>query len=403
MNPEVAIEVNPHGITGENRAWGAGLDHARFLKSTEVFWTEEENEPGYLDDGRLISKIRSYKLARAFDNILLTYITQNPVAMAECLAFNQTLGFAGDDPLPAGMLQYISFYRKNREFYIGAKDAATVAVLRSYPSIAYHNAQAQLSAILVEQALIQSRIPFDLIFDQHVANLFKYKVLVLPDSECLSDQQLSFIHQFVENGGGLLATGEAGLYDEWRRVRVRPGLQGLVDSQPHAEAYQERVEGAASAPSLPVRKEFGKGRVVYFPSLQYDGPMPEMEPYFSISNRFWKRPKNWPELADAIQWAAKGNMPVEISGPSFLVANLVAQPDRQRMMLHLVNYNARNTPSIKSIDVKCQLPPDKKAKEVRLITPDSANPEILKMVAGSLAVTFTVPEIKTYAVLVLSW
>ena len=124
MNPEVAIEVNPHGITGENRAWGAGLDHARFLKSTEVFWTEEENEPGYLPDGRLISKIRSYKLARAFDNILLTYIANNPVAMAECLAFNQTLGFVGDDPLPAEMLHYVAFYRKYREFFTGTKDAA---------------------------------------------------------------------------------------------------------------------------------------------------------------------------------------------------------------------------------------------------------------------------------------
>ncbi|HVN80242.1 MAG TPA: beta-galactosidase trimerization domain-containing protein, partial [Terriglobia bacterium] len=403
MNPEVAIEVNPHGITGENRAWVAGLDHARFLKSTEVFWTEEENEPGYLPDGRLISKIRSYKLARAFDNILLAYITHNPVAMAECLAFDQTLGFVGEDPLPATMLQYISFYRKNREFYIGAKDAATVAVLRSYPSIAYHNAQAQLSAVLVEQALIQDRIPFDLIFDEHLANLSRYKVVILPGSECLSDQQLAAIRHFVENGGGLLATGEVGLYDEWRRVRVRRGLEGLVDSQPRAEAYQERVETAASAPSLPVRKEFGKGRVVYFPSVQYDGPLPEVEPYFSISNRFWKRPKNAPEISQAIHWANQGRLPVEISGPAFLVANLVTQPDKQRMMLHLVNYNARNMPSIRSVDVNCQLPQGRTVKEVKLIAPDSSNPEILKMTVNAVSVAFTVPEVKTYAVAVVSW
>ena len=43
LNPEVVIEVNPHGITGGNRAWEAGLDHARFLPLTEVFWTEEPN------------------------------------------------------------------------------------------------------------------------------------------------------------------------------------------------------------------------------------------------------------------------------------------------------------------------------------------------------------------------
>ncbi|HKS97313.1 MAG TPA: hypothetical protein VJV74_14420, partial [Terriglobia bacterium] len=159
LNPEVAIEINPHGITGGNRAWEAGIDHARLLKWTEVFWTEEDNPPGYLPDGRLVSKIRSYKLARAFDNVLLTYIADNPVAMAECLAFNQTIGYAGEDPIPPAMLKYLSFYRERRDLFLGTRDVSTVAVLRSYPSITYHNAQAQLSAILVEQALIQSRVP----------------------------------------------------------------------------------------------------------------------------------------------------------------------------------------------------------------------------------------------------
>ena len=98
LNPEVAVEVNPHGITGGNRAWQAGLDHARFLKYTEVFWTEERNLPAVHPDGRIISTIRSYKLARAFNNILFTYTLPDQAAMAECLAFNQTIGSAGRRP-----------------------------------------------------------------------------------------------------------------------------------------------------------------------------------------------------------------------------------------------------------------------------------------------------------------
>ena len=90
LNPEVAIEINPHGITGGNRAWEAAIDHPRLLTSTDVFWTEEPNPAQYLPDGRLVSKIRSYKLARAFKNILLAYIADSEVAMAEGLAFNQT-------------------------------------------------------------------------------------------------------------------------------------------------------------------------------------------------------------------------------------------------------------------------------------------------------------------------
>jgi len=62
LNPEVAIEVNPHGITGENRAWEAGLTTPSFLKWTDSLWTEEPNVPRLESDGRLVSRIRSYKL-----------------------------------------------------------------------------------------------------------------------------------------------------------------------------------------------------------------------------------------------------------------------------------------------------------------------------------------------------
>ena len=97
LNPEVAVEVNPNGLTGENRAWVAGLDHTQFLKWTDAFWTEEENVPGFEPDGRLVSRIRSFKLARAFGNILLSNPQGSPVALAENLAFSQTIGFIGSE------------------------------------------------------------------------------------------------------------------------------------------------------------------------------------------------------------------------------------------------------------------------------------------------------------------
>jgi hypothetical protein len=403
LNPEVVIEVNPHGITGGNRAWTAGLDHARFLKWTEVFWTEEESRPGYLADGRLLSKIRSYKLARAFRNILLTYIAGDPVAMAECLAFNQTIGFAGSDPLGSEMLKYISFYHRNRELFVGARDAANVALLRSYPSITYHHARAQLSAILAEQALIQARIPFDLVFDEHLNDLSKYRVLILPDSECLSDGQLAAIRSFVEKGGGLLAIGQSGLYDEWRRLRVRAGLAGLADGQVRARAYEETVQ-RTQITGAPVRKELGQGRTVYLPGLRFDGPLPERENYFSISARYWKLPRNWQELADSVRWLARNELPATVSGPVYLVSNLVSQPEKRRLMVHLVNYGRRTTPSIKAVQVRCRLPQGEQVRAVRVISPDSDDgPQLTNILSGGAEAAFTVPEVKVYSIAVVSW
>ena len=161
VNPEVAIEINCGGITGDNTPWTRGTDPFRLLNLTQVFWDEADQTPTYLPDGSLTTTIRTYKVARAYQNVALTN-TVSETAIAECLAFNQTIGFAGVDPLSPAMLKYIAFYRKQRELFVGTRDVATAAVLRSYPSITYHHSGAGLCAILAEQALIQARLPFTL-------------------------------------------------------------------------------------------------------------------------------------------------------------------------------------------------------------------------------------------------
>jgi glycosyl hydrolase family 42 (putative beta-galactosidase) len=397
MNPEVVIEVNPHGITGGNRAWEAGLDHARFLNYTEVFWTEEGNKPAYRSDGRLTSTIRSYKLARAFRNVLFNYISGDAASMAEGLSFNQTIGFVGSDPIPPEMLKYIAFYRRHRDLYVGAQDSGTVALLRSYPSITYNQPRVQLGTILMEQALIQARIPFDLVFDQHLKDLSKYRVLILPETECLSDEQLAQVRRFVENGGGLIATGQAGMYDEWRRVRVKPGLEGLIDVRAEAVGYQESVEQTEIS-GAGTRKEVAKGRVVYFPAVQYDGPVPEHADYFEIGSRFWKLPKNWMEITESVRWAARNEIPATITGPLYLVANVVDQPEKRRRMIHLVNYNSGKVPEIAGVRVTCRLPDGAVPKEVTLYSPDLNAPRTLPP-----ANTIAVPPVKVYSVVAVSW
>ena len=62
------------------------------------------------------------------------------LVMAENLAFNQTIGLAGSDPLPTSVRRYIDFYRRHRGLYVGAENAAGVAELRSYRSTTYNYA-----------------------------------------------------------------------------------------------------------------------------------------------------------------------------------------------------------------------------------------------------------------------
>lgn len=404
LNPEVVIEINFGGVVGQNSPWTRGTNHSQLLKYTQAFWDESDRRSEYLPGGGLITAIRTYKMARASQNVALAYISGSEVRMGESLAFNQTIGFAGENPLSPEMVKYISFYRKNRDLYIGTKDVATVAVLRSYPSITYHNSRAGLSAILVEQALIQAKVPFHLIFDEDLHHLSPdtCKTLILPNSECISDEQLTLIRRYVEAGGGLVATEQAGLYDQWHRLRVKPGLLGLVDNQAAAAPYQEEVTNVPVVAGVPTRKECGRGRVVYVPAIEFDGPLPKAEPYFIIGPQFWKRPKNSKELVDAVFWATRGNIPMQVSGPEFLAANLVEQPRKRQRLIHLVNYNSKQVPSIKNIEVNCATSDGKPARVIRLYSADLDSYNTLNFrMQGSNAV-FTVPSLNAYCMIAVS-
>lgn len=397
---DVVVEINWGGVTGDNSPWTRGTDPSRLLKLTQVFWDEVDQPPEYRPDGNLITSIRTYKAARTYRNIVLTNISGSEAAIAESLAFNQTIGFAGVDPLSPAMLKYIAFYRSKRDLYVGTTDVASIAVLRSYPSITYHNSGAGLSALLVEQALIHSRMPFHLIFDEHLSRLSPAlcKVLILPDSECLSDEQIAAIRAYVEAGGGLVATGRTGLYDAWRRERVTPGLKGLVDWQVAAE------NGDAPVPrdSL-LRKDFGAGRVAYIPHLEFDGPRPASQPYFVLGPQFWKRPKNSKQLLDSVDWAARGQVALRVTGPDFLGANLVEQQDKRRRLVHLVNYNAGKVPSIENIEVRCAVPEGHPASAVSLHWAGADASERLNFRMEGAEAVWTVPRIRAYGVVTVDW
>lgn len=404
LNPNVVVEINPDGISGQNLSWIIAVDHARLFKHTQAFWSEARDQPEYFPDNRMVSTIRTYKLARTYQNVAFTYTATSESAIGECLAFNQTIGFAGESPLSPEMLKYISFYRKRRDCYVGTRDVAPVAVLRSYPSITYHNSAAGLSAILVEQTLIQSRIPFQLIFDEHLATLSssEYGVLVLPNSECLADDQIATIRRFVETGGGLVVTEQAGLYDEWRRLRATPGLRGLVDRQAPGVAYEERTEAAGSGSGVTSQKELGRGRVFYIPSLRFDGPMPPSEPYFSLGKAFWKRPANWRELLDGVAWTSRDDLPLQVSGPDYLVANLVEQAESGRRFVHLVNFNFKNIPSIENIEIRCAAPQGKTVRAVKMYSPESETGRDLFFQIKDGSVFFTAPALRAYCMIEVS-
>ena len=83
------------------------------------------------------------------------------------------------------------------------------------------------------QALIESRIPFEMVHDRLLDRLFEngqlgqFKTLILPNIAALSDSQCRQLREYVAQGGNLIATYETSLYDEWGARRKEFGLADL--------------------------------------------------------------------------------------------------------------------------------------------------------------------------------
>lgn len=76
------------------------------------------------------------------------------------------------------------------------------------------------------QALIESRIPFDMIDSHYIdqEHLGNYRAVILPNIAVLSDKAIQALKDYVQGGGALLATYETSLYDEKGNRRPDFGL-----------------------------------------------------------------------------------------------------------------------------------------------------------------------------------
>jgi hypothetical protein len=240
------------------------------------------------------------------------------------------------------------------------------------------------------QALIEARIPFEMVHDRLLrprwSHFAEFKTLILPNIAALSDEQCRHLREFVEEGGGIVATYETSLYDEWgarrkdfsladlfgvsfkskvegpmrnaylrlendRAGKRHPLLDGLADASriihgtsrlevtPHHAFPYPPLTLIPSYPDLPMEmvypravrtkvpevylNQVGDGRVVYFP--------------WDIDRVFWEvlAVEHGRLLGNAVRWATDEAQPVEVKGPGVLDVTVWRQ--QQSMTVHLVN------------------------------------------------------------------
>jgi len=351
LRSDVLVECNPGGVGTRIRP---PRDHGRLLQGGEAFW--DEGRASGFDNGRLRSRIRTYKVARCMGNMAFCYTT-TPLEMAESMAFNRdclgavcwfeygeiTKRPGSTEPLSADLDPFIRFFHQRRGLLRGADVVADVAVLRSFPSQVFADARHARLTAQVEDALIAGRVAFQIIHDHQLARLERYRALVLAGCVALSDGQIEKIKAYAESGGRLCIIGPVATHDEWMRLRSRPPLDDLPDSRAVRIAEDE-------------------------------------------------------DPIDGIRRACEGELSLTVDGRAGLCSELTEQEGRR--LVHLVNY--RSDGPLENVAVRLRLPPGKRAGAVTLVDPQRQAELELPFTQQAGVVAFRVPKIDVYGIAVVA-
>ncbi len=329
--------------------------------------------------------------------------------------------------------EIFDWHYANEKYFKDVRPVARVGLVYSQQSAWFYGGEEARQkidepALGVYQALIEARIPFEMVNDRclDAEHLAPFRTLILPNIAALSDAQCASLRGFVEQGGGLVASYETSLYDEWGVRRkdfglaqlfgasyagkvqenllnsylnlekdsatnaYHPLLNGLEDSGRIINAVNQvdvtsaggegftplRIE--PSYPDLPMESVFtrpggaqkpgvylqqvGKGRVVYFPG--------------DIDRTFWQvlSTDHGKLLRNAVEWATNEAAPVTVVGKGIL--DIAVWEHKDFMTVHLVNLTnpmmlkgpVREIIPISRQSVSLRVPAGRRAGRVHLLT-----------------------------------
>ncbi len=329
LNPQISIESNPTGIMGESSQYLRGVDHARILPHCDFFWDESPNPFGVLENGAICTHIRSMKMGEPSGSRAFSYGSAD-LRMAEGLAFNRgCLGMAAGmhgDTLHIENPHFQDYARllyAKPDVFCAARSMAQIAVYRNFPSFAYNTVEPVLQAILAEETLLEYHIPFDIILtldDLH------HRLLLLPGTESLAQEEIDRITAFVQQGGTLVITGETGNYDNWRRARP-------------TNPFDTLLAGANEA-------AIGQGMLIRVPALELPDAAPSLADrevwdgyYQVIDARYWLLPRNAEALVEALRRDDFSALcPVTVHAPRTTFVEPRIAADGQAVYIHVINY-----------------------------------------------------------------
>jgi hypothetical protein len=393
LNPNVAVLMNIKGLYSFNRYWANAIYHPLYAGHIDIMSFDIGGYEARIDPNTsaLVSQIRSYKVARRLKASCEESLRDDLWAAIHMGFGYETpvSGYAGAPYISYATTAMGEFYREYLpRYYTGTEEVADVAVLRNWPSMAYSINAAHVPATLMEQVLIQHKIPFDILFDEDLTNLNHYQAIILAGQECVGNAQADLLLSYVRNGGTLVIAGNTGQYNGWRERRHKN-------------------------PFLPARAE-GKGRIVYIPEIvradsrsartQAGDQNPEPGATLQRTPRMtpsqWVLPKNHEAIAKTVVDGMPKGLSVQTDAPLTTVLEMLNRPSTRETIVHLINFEREQKTTPVHMTLRRQF--DGPVKSVQCFSPEHDEPVSLDFKEADGHIDFMVPSEGVYSMVVVA-
>ena len=366
--------------------------------------------------------------------------------------FSLALGQPGVEAIK----EVYGYLEQNADAYMGTRSAANIALFYSSQTVdGYAGTDmplADISGIKAQKSeaignfsrsffgfyemLIRAKVPFDVVDEAYLETneLGKYGLVIFPNCACLSGGQCRRVEKYVKAGGNIIADFETSLYDENGARRENFGLRKVFgasfagaiagpkkfdfafihrEALPCLENLHSRIMPATpyglkltlkSARSLGVFSQhlesnlpgsieesgevflaenaFGQGRCFYFAGM--------------FGETFFERKIDiYMKILEYIV-REYARVPVVIENvPHLMEVILREQPDKKRLLVHLLNFELQPIDRIipivnATVSVECSSP----ARRVRTLR----SKQNLKFIQKGTTVRFVVPRIEEFEV-----
>lgn len=298
--------------------------------------------------------------------------------------------------------EMFGFVKENEEYYTDIESYTNVALVLSQNTLNFYCEDTEKQYIEyfrgMYSALNDMHITFDILSEKFIPTekLSKYKVLILPNCACMSEETAKVLRKFVEEGGNIVATYETSLYTEDGEARDNFLLSDLFGADylgmkigPMAGVIppHQRINGymAINKPEHPLFKGLGDTEYILNagfvcltkPHSNTEVPLTIVQPFeifpegraYNFSKRtqipgaiinyigkgsvvyfpgeidrlFWhlKFPDHRILLVNAVKLNLQDELLAYLKAPMTVDFSVQIQQDKKRIIIHLINLTGK--------------------------------------------------------------